>query len=575
MPQPSELQIIKGITPMVGTSNTQEPARVLIDLLNPTGGISLAQDGWIPAYAELKDGGTFLGGALQSGAELAAYSEDNVTEVMKLNVKGSDDIGRYYQISRLLKMARDARSQHVADYQFMPVYLKVRLPGEPGARFALIYDIGIASRSSEPGVANLTELTITIVREPFWAWEVAPGDSPKLWTFYKRGIAPTSSNWDLEGGTSPQYEQGTVANFTTFKNSDTTYWYTNYLEIPAADIPGDAPALVQLHFDGRWDSNQQMFHSIMIGRESRENTPYVANTLTTVNTTANGYDIGALGADTTTEADNGCIDNGQSSTPGWAGSNNHRGKVAFTTLNYAKRFSWSNIPNTGTFAVFARALQSGGAQGDVRCYLKYGSLVYAPLQTPETSPVLQTISTDTEFWPLMYFGVIRFPVHDSSMLQSTSVAGILADSMSIELYAKRITATGSPTLYLSDLILMPIEDGLTEISFDDVATANGSGFVLVDVYYDSTRYLSRGRNTEVAMDSSGFVVAQVKGQPITLRPGITNRLHFLITSSDEAVTPTLGRSSIVSDPGGGAGRSVNVITVSANIVPRSVGARYE
>lgn len=575
MAAPSKLALIKGITPMVGTTNSNEPAREILDLLSVEG-VSLGQDGWTPVYASLKDGGTFTDTALTPGADLTAYSEGNVTEVMKFTVTGADDTGRMFFLSKLARFARAARDQHVGDYQFMPVSLLVQLPNEVGPRFALIYDIQVAQRTPEPNTGNVTELTITIVREPFWSWEVAPGDNPKLWTFYKRGVSPSSSNWSLVGSTSPQYEQGTVANLTSFKNSNSTFWYTSYLEFPAADIPGDAPALVQLHFTGTWNAVQHYFHSILIGRGSRENTPYQAPTLAAKGATANGYLV-TLGTDTTNEADNGCIDNGQSTSPGWGGGNNNRMKVAFTTLTYAKRISW-RAPDSGTYAVFARALQSGGAQNDVVCYLKYGASAYSAIQTPETNPVLQTVATDQEFWPLMYFGTIRLPIDDTSMLQDTSSQGLVADNHYIELWAKRITATGTPLLYLADLILLPIEDGLTEINFEDAATANGSSFFLTEVFYDSTRYLSRGRNTEIAGSfNSGVVetVAQLKGAPITLRPGITNRLYFLVTSSDAGATPTLGRSSIVSDPGGGAGRSINVMTVSANIVPRSIGPRYE
>lgn len=577
--QPSRLEIVKGLTPMVGTTATNETGREVLNLLNIKN-ISLMENGWTPAYAGLKNGGTWAESAITPSSELIAYSEDRVNEVMRFNVTGADDKDRYFMFSKLARLGRAARDQHVSDHQFNPVSLCVQLPSEPGPRFAQLLDIEFAQTSPEPAQSNIMTYTVTLIREPFWVWEVAPGDSPKWWTFYKRSVTPTNSNWSLQGATSPQYIQGTIANITSYKNTGDTFWYTGYLEIPAADIPGDAPALVQLHMGGAWNAAQHYLHSIFIGRSSKQNAPYLVQNLAAKTSAANPY-IVTLGTDTTNEADNGCIDNGQSSSPGWGASNNNRAKVAFTTLNYAKRLTWgvSILKNTGTYAVFGRCLQSGGAQDDIKMYLQYGASNYSPIVTEEVSPVLQTISTDTEFWPLTYFGVIRLPVDDTSMLQSPLISGAGNVGHIINLYAKRLTATGTPTLYFADLILMPIEDGLVEINFEDAAVANGSSYFITDVYYDSTRYLSRGRATEIAgsIDGGGAleVAGQIKGPALTLTPGVTNRLYFLFTSSDQGVTPTIGRSSIVSDPGGGAGRGINTVTVSANIVPRSIGPRYE
>ncbi len=576
-----ELSIIKGLEVIPGAPNTLEDAPVVLNLLD-VGGFSVMENGgWMMAYPQTKSNAVYLDSPFEDGGDLVAAADARVKETIKLTATAAIPNNRAYLFHQLGQMRRWARQYHTTDYQTEPVYLKLFAFGAPGPQYALIYDINVAPDKNEVLPDNVTTVTITIEREVGWRWHVPPGQTPKLWTLYANGITPSPSNITLKDVTGQLFSSSAVAAMTIAKNTAGQYWYQSFIDIPASAIPGDLPALVELWIDDHFSggSTHQNPITILVARNSKSIHASQSNTLAVKSLAAIPYTTSGPLTDASYETDHGVMDTGQSTTPDFASGNNNRIKVAFSTLTYSIRTSWT-LPSKdyhGTFAVFGRCLQSGGAQDDVRMYLSYGLAGYSPIATPEVSPTLQAVVTDTEYWPLTYFGVIQLPVDDAAISQNPEAAGLSDSSFLINLNAKRITATGTPTLYIADLVLMPIEDGQCMFSLEDAASFLGAGYNPDWLYLDSTGYLSRGRSTVVgeSVGSGGAVsyVAAISGEPLTLIPGVNNRLYFLFTSNAPSAAVTLGRSSLVVDAAVLGTRGVNVIAISGNIVPRSIGVR--
>ncbi|MBZ0281034.1 MAG: hypothetical protein K8L97_09850 [Anaerolineae bacterium] len=581
-----ELSIVKGIPIPPGSTSTAEVGLDVIDLLNASG-FSVQIDSWIPVLAAPKNGGVWSESVL-GGDRLLAAEPGRVTETMTLIASAATPRSRHFLERRLSLFGELSRKQHTTNYQVEPVYLKLQLDGMAGPQFSLLYSIEIAPDADPFRNRNLNQLTIALIRHPEWTWQVPPGVSPKGWTIYRRGLTDTLSNYNLAsnlnnllqptGGS--QVDNATVL----WLNSSVEAYYTrSFLDIPAADVPGDRPARVQLTLGGEFAKfvsapNTFYVHSLYIGRRSRSQAGLLETNRLAAKCGGTGAKISAaLGLDTTYQGDYGVIDDHATSTASYYASTtpHNRARCTFTTTPTVFRpcVTWTGkmAALSGRFLAFARCHQSGGTAGDIELYLQYG-YDGDDLETSLQNPAVQAVATHTQFWPVLNLGVITLPPDAMRVPVGDNGRGIDPNAQfTIRLQVRRKSGVGE--FYFADITLIPIDECAVKLSLEQYVNAS---YTATQIFYDNTGYFTRGQDDPVAYDKNLAVgapgkAAELAGADILLEPNTDNRLYCFFTgnvagSSTIGVSPISTHVSITD-------KAVAGVTVRGNLVPRSLGLR--
>lgn len=595
-----ELQIVKGYPAMpdgVTESNSNETSMEIIDLLG-TVGFAVEQDGWTPAFAQIRNSGVYAEAVASDGSYLLGASKGRVTQSIKLTASAASYNSRYWLESKLRRMGEAARKFHY-EPKLDPVYLKWHAQGAPGPQYTLIYSIEIAQTTNFSG-PNVNQLTITVEHQPEWL-PIPPFAHPREWSI-AQGYA---SDYELN-------EPGAVSEYAyavTSLINGPTIGQKSHIDIPASKIPGDAPALVCFRMEANLEGQQNLITAYMArrtrGLDYQTNADGTLRNSIATNTwpvyvvpTANvrGMFETTAGTGGVFEDDKGTFANGDASFSSEPSATRKRLKVTFGTPGDTIRLTWQTDMTTfaGRWAAFLRCHQSSGAQDDLRVYLQYG-YDGKDAVTDEVAPKLQAVTTHTEFWPLLYLGEVTFPPDSarSSMNLGTGAnrlgqvglevrdvkVGGGQENLIVNLRARRAAGT-TAELYVSDLILMPVDEPSVFISFEqepfDVPITQ-----LPSVILDGTGYMSRqpsGAFYCAYYDSStGEIIParlpEIRSAGFTLEPGVKNRIYFLFTSdNDGVVPPTLQRSSIVRDPNTGSESAISCL-VDIDIIPRWYGVR--
>lgn len=170
----------------------------------------------------------------------------------------------------------------------------------------------------------------------------------------------------------------------------------------------------------------------------------------------------------------------------------------------------------GTFHTFMRGQQSG-TKGDISVRLVITTGSGGVSWTSETKQFVQT----TDF-QLIDFGRITLPV--SSLFNSDE----LADSTSLTIQATAVS--GTPNLYIHDLILIPTDEWAGDFT-DTVNTANSTlinGKVLViDSVSNPRKAIAAKLKSGSPSGLTSSLWNAVANGPLTLEPNTTQRLWFL------------------------------------------------
>lgn len=524
-----ELMLVRGVGQTVATvtvsngfqfPNTEQPIDT-IDLLSMGAGISLATDGWSPTIPATKGGAIWADSSVEDGRKPISLANGNVIETLNLLITGTTttEAANYLRVLHLfMKRCRDFWE---VTNEIEPPYLRWWASGAPGRQFALIYNIEAAYTwgDSETPVINVV---LTIEREPYWRGEVPPGDNPKRWTSYANNADYLSDPRLFSSPFLVSEGDGlsTLQNMNEYNAAATAFTTRCYFEVPAADIPGDAPALVWFNTFEENSNNSGLIagvRSVNLDFETT-NRPVYANTL---NASDTSY---TLGTDATRANDTGSV-----KAPG-AGTA-QRVEVSFATATDQLRFTWGpDVVNkyVGKWAVYLRCRQVNGTAGQILMYLRvseHPTTLVTGERLPTTSPQLLGTNAATATWGLSYMGILQLPSYNSKAQQHIAGSG-MADSNALNfgLYAQRTAGTG--VLYFADLILIPLD----ECAFQALPRNSSDTF-----YIDTTGYMDRALGGDTVLSLASATVgegADFRGRALTLQPGVTNRVYYLITSSD-------------------------------------------
>lgn len=537
------LELIKGIAKVPGDTNSAEQGLDSINLLDPLGFSCDTYDIQLP---NLKNSAVWADSSITDGRTLISGALGNVTETIRLELTAGTLVQMAAMLSKLVKFQQDCNDFWDTLTQIEPVYLKHQVEGEPGPRYALLYNIEINVESPiTPGVANRT-VTLSIEREFGWRG-IAPGDNPKKWTIQNYFTGQTWDSADAALTTDGNHLLFQIINNRReWNTAQTAVISKNHVEIPAAAIPGDLEALcfISAIVTGASALSSQVMY---IGRSSKPDLLLNTGATRTPNYILNAAD-GTGGTDATNAADTGAprIASG--------GGGNFRVNISFATASDAQRVSWTGATqgyfdfssNRGRFIALLRCRLS--AAGTVTMHLGLTSGTTSLTNYPVTTfTEVGTGGTgNTTAWGMAYLGEITLPPSEERVIAWTDGLGVLASNnanWSLGVYAAR--TSGTPTLYISDLILIPIDEAA--IAIDNGQLVTGFGF-------DNTGYTLHGKPGECAQ-IGGVLSAALSGTGITLKPKVINRLYFIETGN------------------GGLAEIIPFIEVRINIVPRWSGLR--
>lgn len=548
------LQIVKGVQKTPGDNFSSEQGLDVIDFMDTSGGFALdAYEMKIPA---LKSSAIYADSPLTDGRTLIAGTLGNVNETIRLTLKAGTIIQLAAQLSRLNRLKQDCNDFWDTFYQIEPVYIRHQVVGEPGPRYALLYDIDIAVTDPTNPADPTRDITIVIEREYGWRG-LAPGASPKQWTMYKFGQKFNADNAGLNDDDT-HLVSGTVMNgidLTTINQIAAS----NTLTIPADKIDGDLPALAFANIN--LNITVASMGNLFIARDTHpitlQDSLAGVNQLRRLCITATAGDI-IPGVDTSFVNDTGASRLLSASVSG------RRTETTFATVaTDAIRWVEDVDINTfrGRYMIFARVRQHTGAQNDLRYYITAQDTTVF-FTSPTITPLLTGTSGNTSSWNLDYLGVISLPANNRSVsqvnrgtgLNVSNPGGISSTSSTIRFSLRALRVAGTTArLCFNDIVLIPI---------DESAMYLGGLQSFTNVVFDNTGYLNHGSTDDVVqgrgllLQLDNILTSEVNGNFMTLKPGVDNRVLIMAK---------IGNSNLSSATGS--------FTVHIDLIPRWAGLR--
>lgn len=560
-----QLLIVKGVAPAVGDTASAEQGLTSVDLLTQTqqSGWSLdAENGWNPAIASLKGGGVWADSAVSSGRQLLSNEEGNVLETMQLTVTGLNVPDLAAHLSKLSKMIQDARDFWATFYQIEPVYIKWQAVGAPGPQYALIYNIEMAVVEPEDYTSTLREITLTIEREPYWRG-VAPGANPKQWTFEFRNQTPASlADWALRNTAVGQLATATLENRREWNTTQTAVTSDNELVIPAADIPGDAPALVMIGAQiNNASGNVSDFYVTSKPRTYKARDGSTRSVFRMLNA-----GDAQVGTDTTIAADTGAPNSNSQSS-------GQRAACTFATATIAERLRWTTTAGLespvdlstfrGRYAAFLRCRISAASTVELNLDIRGASTIPEGIKLPtQTLTDVGAGGTgNTTAWAFVYMGQFDVPFDGRGASVGLDGRGLYvqpnaATNTNLFIVVEAARIGGATNLYISDLILVPIDEGAIEIELP--VPGDPTYFV-----YDNTGHMNHGKmeSSTLAFNNSTEsepLLISAQGSDLYLRPGADNVIGMVARNKASGLV-----QSVISWSW----------DVTVNIVPRWSGIR--
>lgn len=538
-----ELKIIKGFGPIPGDTASAEQQPIVVDLMDSNGGIALdgTNGAWSPQIPAVKP--LWAENPANDGRTLIAGALNNVTETIRLIITGSDAATVYSNLRRLYDIRQDALDFWQTEGQIEPVYLKWWANCGVGPQFALIYTMDIAPEFMNSEMPTI-QVTLTIEREFGWRG-IPPGANPKYWTLRNYQNQPVGQ-YSLFDRSVYHIANQTIQNQREWNTGQTLPITQNYIDVPGTLIPGDIPALLCLTvYPGAPVEN------VYIGTSSKPSTiPARTGAAHQVYYTLNAGDA-TMGTDTSVAADTGAP-RSNSSVSG------QRTVTTFVTATLQPRVSWRSTSKSrvdqnmmrGRFLVFLRARVSAAATVSLQ--------LIAKMNPNETGTALPAVSIsalggggvgNTTSWPLFYLGTVDIPNTERAAARADGLGYDSDALLSLELWASRSAGAGS--LYMSDMIMIPVDEGATDIvSLNDTSAGQSYSYAILD----NTGYLSHGR-TDPSVITDAYI-AYTRGQDLNLIPGVTNRIYFLGYAAAAGLAPIYTN-----------------IDALVNIVPRWAGIR--
>ena len=569
-----QLQIIKGIGATPGDTYSAENAPQVVNLM---GGIISLED-WSPNIPAIKGGGVWASSPISDGRQLLAAPVGNVVEKMSIRITDTSYLGIMTQMTALNQMVQDCRDFWQSDYQIDPVYLMWYASYGAGPQYALISNIDLAPEYEQSPSPSI-RVSISIEREPAWRG-IPPGANPRIWTYY---VDPSKPQFNVNAASLVGLVPGVSKDLITISVRNKHEWVAaaaglqvtpltkNYIDITAAQVPGDAPALVSLAIA----HGSIPISTVIIAKTSKRYSGVDHLGITranALNLNAGDGNTATVVTKTAGTSVTGIVSNGGASF--YYGERNATGIDA----NFVTAVGWGGPTGAngirldrqffrGTFAVFARATNNSAAPtlADMRMrvfieeFEDNATFQYiSSITLPEVQVPLTVVDPGQV---LSYMGTVTLPLSNRAVVSPLGYGVQLQEALSnlrVSLQLKYDVATANRIFRVLDLIFVPVDEGMAQL----VGTTNTTAASSVGIV-DNTGYLSRGEIKQSAFLYNANAITggssqEIRGQHIMLKPGVNQRLYFLTTGQYAA-----GIQSYQDQP----------LTIGLNIVPRWFGIR--
>lgn len=537
----AQLKIYWGLpsSSSLGNTGTTDSVPDFLDLYN--GDFNIKDESgaalWIPAMPTLKNNGIRADSGMEDGGKLLGAPVGNVIETITLYATANaTNLARFYVIKRLDQFIKAARDYGTSEWQSAPVYLAWRAAGAPGEQYALIINMDVSPSKYNPNDPNsVQEITLTIEREPAWRG-IPPGDNPKKWTFYKRGLTPTQSaspgateynytHLDLLSafGGAASYRslyQQNIYNFDEIATSN-----VNYIDVDAADIPGDAPALCLITLDCNHSQGAQ--RSAFARTTRRDYYPSNNNNSTTqrARSTFNGGDatVASPAGLTTTQpidATYGLLSNGSVVNRYVAQVVTIAGAATLATVATWTR-AYAQYANK--YRAFCRCVVTGGSASELTMRVSY--VPNSGIATPENNQTV-TLSGALNNWMTVDLGIVDLTPGQRPLRSADGTGTHTSHTFELRLEVGHAAGVAT-TLRVTDVILLPIDESTSMIiSYDGAMYSPRNNDV---IFLDTTGYF---QGEPVGMGyrpaSTFYKLFEVRGQFLELVPGIDNRIYMML-----------------------------------------------
>lgn len=572
------LRIMKGIGKYPTDTNSAENNPVVVDLMS--GVITLDTDGWSPNITTVKNGGVWTESPTTDGRSLIAAAAGNVTEKMTLNITDKAYLSVMKALESLGFMAASCRNFWQTQTQIDPVYLMwaAGCNTPPLPQYAILYNIELVPDYLDSPNQPTIRVAMTLEREPYWRG-IPPGMNPKMWTFYVNGQqiglgTKVLADTTLVSGSDHLITQTIQNKFEwspTAFGLQTTPLSQNYIDIAASQVPGDAPALVEMSVI----ADTAIVSNIYISRASKPQSKIGHDGITRYNSyILNGGDAEVFGGAAKVNIGSaGGVRSNSSSTIFY----DVERTVTGIDGSYVTIARWGDTTSLikldrqlfrGTFAIFARCTNASATPtlADMKIQViieEYEGNTASPYfiatyTSPEVNPPFSSATAPK----LVYIGTVTLPFESKSVQSPLGYGTQITESLSnfrVTLQQQVLVATALRQIRFIDLVFMPLDEAFSQVNMVFGSTSSSSVVLL-----DDTGYLSRGAlNTNgVAYATSavsGGVSEQVLGTDLTLLPRTDQRLYFIEDCY-------ISGSNIPSRP------DVSMV-VRLNIVPRWSGIR--
>lgn len=570
-----ELKIICGIPRAQGDANSAEDALQVLDLLAGIKGFSVEPGGWVPNLPQLKSSSVWADSALSDGRILLTAPVGNVTENITLTSNAATLQGRYFWEKELARFSRLAADFWQSYNQINPIYLKWWAPDAPGPQYALLYKIEIAGRGDPFSGDAVQEIVISLEREPYWRG-IAPGDNPKKWTFEFRKQAYALGDLDLFSGNMDLIYDTTIVNKHEWTatpgtpGAQNTPLSRNYVDIPAENVPGDAPALLELTCAMISNLAPIDFYVALSSKATALINHLGQTKAQAYNLNAGDALANAGWAKTIDNTGSGVISN-DSNINAYVNRYAFGGAGDSTTCEFGTTGSLIMLDRQllrGQYMLFLRGSVSTGSSGDVTLsnLTIYEEENSAEQYVAQVSYTNIPIKMQASFHPMLhYIGMLTLPLGQRQTRSLKGYGPQIREGTTGNLhfvltFHNKIAA--ARTVSWLDLVLVPVDEGINYVPQPaGTSSSNNPGRIIID----NSGYLAPNRTDSIANvfltnEVSGGVASEVRGAPIYLHPGMDQRLYFVFSVYLNAASPA-------------ASIPAYNINVRGNIVPRWSGVR--
>lgn len=482
--------------------------------------------GWLPIHTTNK---AILerNSVLSDGRVPYLYSDGAVEETIELVLVGASLTDYSKQVSRLWLFRDRARAYYEEEVNPYPVYLEVRMEGERYSRYSLITNIEITVEHDPPSRSTSPSgiITLQVTRDVHW-YGVPPLWNPISWVKLKDDTFPKTADLSL-------YSDSTHLFNETITNHYISATTRNYVDVPADDIPGDAPCDVMLLVE-----TDSAMDEIIVARVAKpslndeDGTPRhrfynfaayrgydFVGTPGLIGTTSTGYGLGASEYVYRFDGDRTLV---------WGVEDALIDKLDVNLL-------------AGRFMVFARG-RMGTTNTDVSVTLELHQQGYYTVAVFEDIAIPN--GGDTGIVQMDYLGEMVIPIVGKGLshYDGRGLYVVPDDPVNyveaFSIHFKVTGATGTDYYDLIDLVLIPIDESVIRITQGDPGAAPGANrrFVL-----DGTGYINRDKTTPLmegaVIAASGAEAGEytqgdisLTGQRLTLKPGVVNSLFFFGSS---------------------------------------------